>query len=459
MPPTLQVKINGGAAQTGKVTAAVGDLVQLTAPVNEIASWRSPVARWRIVDVPPTMTVPSGWSTASEGAIAYYYFDGNTEPPPFNVIEYGPHMFDLTVTNGAGARETTRATYLKVPSPAGVELIGYGEPVYTWVKTAQDDARALAGGTFEEVDASIITIQASSVPGLPASTAEVWLNNHNGLLAISTTTGKGYIDGSRFGGTTLSYVLGDVSDVTSARIECDKTNTRVRLAAPTVEMRDAAGINGVVVTTAAAGVCAPQGTSFSVRMPAATPLNIDADTVVLRTAAQSQAASIAVGATTNISIGGNTLQVLGTSGSILSLSNTAINLQDPSGGGLVVLDSGTMTFFSMLYFENSGQFSSATNVVTFSATPMLNCNLGNHHRIAAMTGNITTLDMSNIRDGATYSVEVTQDGAGAHTIAWAAKFVFGDTYTNSPKAAASSKTIWRFLSDGTNVRCVGKETY
>ncbi|NUP08466.1 MAG: hypothetical protein HOW73_20645, partial [Polyangiaceae bacterium] len=144
MAPTLQVKLNGGPAQAGKVTAAVGDVVQPTAPVNEIASWRSPVARWRIIDFPPSMTEPAGWSTASEGAITYYYFDGNEQPPPFNVVEFGPHMLDLAATAADGSRETTRTTYVKVPNTDGVELIGYGEPVYTWVKTAQADARAVA---------------------------------------------------------------------------------------------------------------------------------------------------------------------------------------------------------------------------------------------------------------------------------------------------------------------------
>ncbi len=111
------------------------------------------------------------------------------------------------------------------------------------------------------------------------------------------------------------------------------------------------------------------------------------------------------------------------------------------------------------YAEFSGQASSAINSVSYSATPTLDCNLSNHHTIGVMTNNITTIDASNIRSGAIYTIRVTQDGTGSKTIGWAAKFIFGATYTNAPAAAANSITIWQFRSDGTNLRCIGKETY
>lgn len=146
-------------------------------------------------------------------------------------------------------------------------------------------------------------------------------------------------------------------------------------------------------------------------------------------------------------------------GSPLVLNLTGYGMKIRGQIADVTIDGATNINLTAPFVECSGQLSSATNSVAFSATPTLDCNLSNHHTIGALTANITTLDMSNIRDGAIYTIQVTQDGTGTKTIGWAAKFKFGDTYTNVPKSAANAITVWTFRSDGTNVRCIGKETY
>ena len=108
----------------------------------------------------------------------------------------------------------------------------------------------------------------------------------------------------------------------------------------------------------------------------------------------------------------------------------------------------------------TGQFSSAVNSVAFAASLTLNCNLGNHHAIGAMTANITALTLSNAKAGAYYTVKVLQDGTGSWTITWNANFIFGAAYANTPKTAANSVTVWTFFAESTTAwRCVGREEY
>lgn len=109
--------------------------------------------------------------------------------------------------------------------------------------------------------------------------------------------------------------------------------------------------------------------------------------------------------------------------------------------------------------ELSGQLSADANDVAFAATPTLDYNTSNHQRIGVLTGNITSLGASNLRDGAIYTVSVRQDGVGGRTITWSGSYAFGATYNGTPAAGANARTIWTFLSDGTTARCIGKETF
>lgn len=118
---------------------------------------------------------------------------------------------------------------------------------------------------------------------------------------------------------------------------------------------------------------------------------------------------------------------------------------------------GSLDFYGFTFAEFAGQVCSDTNDVAFAASLTLNLNLSNHHRIGALTANITTLDASNLRDGSIHTVMVTQNVTGGWTVSFAAKFKFGTTFTSTVDTAANAVTIWTFLCDGTNLRCISKE--
>jgi len=118
------------------------------------------------------------------------------------------------------------------------------------------------------------------------------------------------------------------------------------------------------------------------------------------------------------------------------------------------------TSVSSTSLASSGQISANVNSVAYAASVTLNCNLGNHHKIAAMTGDITSLTLSNAKAGAEYTVEVAQDGSGLHTVAWNANFRFGVGYSNVADSVASHRTIWKFRTTSTTQwDCIGKETF
>jgi hypothetical protein len=70
---TALVSLNGGAQQTGGITAAYGDTVQLS--LENTTGILGP--RWTIFSYPPGWACPAGWSTADNDT---YFYDG-IEPP------------------------------------------------------------------------------------------------------------------------------------------------------------------------------------------------------------------------------------------------------------------------------------------------------------------------------------------------------------------------------------------
>lgn len=110
--------------------------------------------------------------------------------------------------------------------------------------------------------------------------------------------------------------------------------------------------------------------------------------------------------------------------------------------------------------EFSGQTSCATNGLAFTGTPTWNWNLSNHVIMGTMTASITSITAQNPRDGATYTVQVTQDGTGGRTITWPAAFKFG-LLSAVPGAAAGEVTVWEFRYEvGTSsYRCLSRNVY
>jgi hypothetical protein len=101
--------------------------------------------------------------------------------------------------------------------------------------------------------------------------------------------------------------------------------------------------------------------------------------------------------------------------------------------------------------SGSGTYYSRLKTDTFAASQTLNFALGNVHTLT-LTGNVTTLTLSNLKAGAEYTLRVVQDATGSRTITWGAsvKWVGGAAPTLS--TGASKVDIFKFLSpDGSTL--------
>jgi len=165
MPSTpyakLLVSLNGGGPQSGGITAANGDTVQLTA--ESTAQWDLDTPpRWVIYAYPPGWTGPaSGWTTESVpspfgGTSDIYVYTGLGPPPAFTLPDlpmWGKFLFDLTVQGGLlnGQRTTQlidRSTAIQIIGPGGLLDIAVGEenqfdPSRAWSGAFQDDLRII----------------------------------------------------------------------------------------------------------------------------------------------------------------------------------------------------------------------------------------------------------------------------------------------------------------------------
>ena len=78
-PPFAQarVSLNGGASAVGGITAAGGDVVQLSA--TSTVAWRT--QKWEIYEYPAGFALPSGWSADANGS----YYSYAVTPAPFTL--------------------------------------------------------------------------------------------------------------------------------------------------------------------------------------------------------------------------------------------------------------------------------------------------------------------------------------------------------------------------------------
>ena len=151
---TLRVSLNGGATQTGGVTALQADTVQLSADPAGLAGATS--VRFEIYDYPPSFGPPAGWSTDSNGV---YYYQGTT-PPSFACGTWGKFMLRLKLNNGISdvasipaSQLTDEATAINIVSPSGLYAWSAGETdqfASSWVehqKLNQQTIETVLGAT------------------------------------------------------------------------------------------------------------------------------------------------------------------------------------------------------------------------------------------------------------------------------------------------------------------------
>lgn len=239
MSVTLQIKLNGGAPQTGGVTGAIGDVVQLTA-ANK-STW-SGAARWEICDYPVTFSAPAGWSTDGDGTI---YVVGNADPGPFTIAadEWSKFGFRLTATDG-GVVTTDESTALCVPHPTtGVRGIFAGESTQfggereRWVKDMKADVRALVAALASPTYTSLTLDDGTDTLSLaPGTTANITANKSL-KLSSGTATGDITLDSANDIDLDVTGPTGFIR----AKLE-SVTKFQAEVSASTVELNGAAGV-------------------------------------------------------------------------------------------------------------------------------------------------------------------------------------------------------------------------
>lgn len=200
---TLQVSVNAGGAQTGGVTAALGDTIQLSAAstVGWGSNTASPVARWEITSYQVGFSCPAGWTADANGS---YFVLSNSQPPSFTLHAtlWGKYMLRLLVDGGvkngkfsSDMEDTTTA--ISVISPNGLRDLGLNEDRQfstdrAWVADQQQNLRQLEGSMALSATPGVAKspVVVATAAALPANT----YNNGAGTLT-ATSNGALTIDG------------------------------------------------------------------------------------------------------------------------------------------------------------------------------------------------------------------------------------------------------------------------
>lgn len=211
--PTLTLS-NGGTASppSGPVSATVASI-----PADEAHSWT----------VLCSVTLPDGRTVQATRIIAVRNNKGQRKMCPFETNEYDPTYAWTQVVNAV---------------------------VDAWAQIASSVSdnpnSTMARGASGETELRRLELTNQTDPGLPAA-AECWLHSVADRCVISTTGGKFRFYGSNVGDTNEAKYYGDVTDLTSARVEISRSSNRIRLAAGTCALQNAAGAEYCAVTVGA----------------------------------------------------------------------------------------------------------------------------------------------------------------------------------------------------------------
>lgn len=98
----------------------------------------------------------------------------------------------------------------------------------------------------------------------------------------------------------------------------------------------------------------------------------------------------------------------------------------------------------------TGQLQLLAASASVSGSVTIDFNTGNVQR-RTLTGNVTSLTLSNLKDGAEYIITVLQDGTGSRTIAWPSTVKWAGGSAPTLTTTASARDSFSFISDGTNL--------
>jgi uncharacterized cupin superfamily protein len=154
-PPfvTIQVQINSGGQQSGGLTVAHSDTVDVSI-TNTTGIWK---VRYEIYDYPAGFGTPSGWTLDGTTGIIYVETTGGAAPQfsmPASTTLWGDYMIRGIGNNGDGrgsvpnAQLTDEATALRIVSPSGLKDIAFKatnqfDSQREWIGAFKDDLRVM----------------------------------------------------------------------------------------------------------------------------------------------------------------------------------------------------------------------------------------------------------------------------------------------------------------------------
>lgn len=201
----IQVSADGGPIQTGGLTMAGGEVIQLSA--ESTSAWQS--ALWELYVTRGAITTPAGW-TYDATAERFYY--AGTSPPPFTLAaasgapaKYMPRL----VVNGAQTDRSAadyveglvdESTAIRVLSTGGLRGVGFREtnqfdPQRGWGGELDADWALLGGGGSGNFGAGKVGARAFYATGelVEPATGPATFNNYDlgdyGILVVSANSG------------------------------------------------------------------------------------------------------------------------------------------------------------------------------------------------------------------------------------------------------------------------------
>ena len=192
--------INSGADDTGAVTAATGDTLDLSLESSDAVS----ICRWEIYGYPPAFTEPTGWET--DDSTGAFYFLGLV-PDQVTLDEWGKYMIRATI-NGGVTRDRTNSpavdesTIVTIPSDNGLADMGYLEDRQV---SAEFGAVADHQANLRVVQTALEAIDA--INAALAAAAEVF---ENGVVTLASGVGT-ISDSNATANTTVVTQLNDIN--------------------------------------------------------------------------------------------------------------------------------------------------------------------------------------------------------------------------------------------------------
>jgi len=92
--------------------------------------------------------------------------------------------------------------------------------------------------------------------------------------------------------------------------------------------------------------------------------------------------------------------------------------------------------------------------LTYATTINWNCRTAQKAKVT-LTGNASIANPTLVKDGATYTLRITQDSVGGRTLTWGANFNWGDASAPILSTAPNKTDILSFEGDGTNLLFLG----